>query len=76
MGTLDREDEPAPILLESGDIVILSGTSRRAFHGVPRILERTCPDYLTQSESSPAFKPYAEFIQSARININIRQVFE
>ncbi|KAJ3509218.1 hypothetical protein NMY22_g16368 [Coprinellus aureogranulatus] len=34
-----RDAEPVPILLRSGDVVIMSGPCRRAYHGVPRILE-------------------------------------
>lgn len=29
---------PVPLLLNSGDIVIMSGPSRLAYHGVPRVL--------------------------------------
>ncbi|KAF8959032.1 hypothetical protein BDZ97DRAFT_1923177 [Flammula alnicola] len=42
IGGLTRDTEPIPILLRSGDVVIMSGPAcRRAYHGVPRILEGT-----------------------------------
>ncbi|KAJ2990722.1 hypothetical protein HDV02_004184 [Globomyces sp. JEL0801] len=38
-GTEDRGDKPMAVRLESGDIIIMSNQARRAFHGVPRIIE-------------------------------------
>lgn len=43
------------------------------FPGVPRILENTLPEHL-QSETSE-WQPYADYMKSTRININVRQVF-
>ena len=83
LGGPTRDTPPLPIILRSGDILVLSGDARRAFHGVPRIIENSLPDYLNQ------WDPLAEdlgvgdaldqqlardFIQTARINVNARQV--
>lgn len=38
MGGRTRQVRPQALLLHSGDIVIMSGESRLAFHGVPRVL--------------------------------------
>ena len=38
MGGKTRQVRPQALLLHSGDIVIMSGESRLAFHGVPRVL--------------------------------------
>ncbi|KIM49179.1 hypothetical protein M413DRAFT_21445 [Hebeloma cylindrosporum] len=47
IGGTTRESDPIPILLRSGDVVIMSGPAcRRAYHGVPRILEGTLPPHL------------------------------
>jgi len=47
IGGLTRDIEPIPLLLRSGDVVIMSGPAcRREYHGVPRILEGTLPDHL------------------------------
>ncbi|KAI6005468.1 hypothetical protein EDD15DRAFT_2384250 [Pisolithus albus] len=96
IGGLTRDVEPVPILLRSGDVVIMSGPScRRAYHGVPRILESTLPEHFGQSPqaaddeadasvsqtesatavAAPAWEPYKTYMQNARININVRQVF-
>ncbi|KAJ7109292.1 hypothetical protein C8R44DRAFT_802121 [Mycena epipterygia] len=77
IGGLTRDTEPVPILLRSGDLVIMSGPAcRRAFHGVPRILENTLPGHLAaQLDDEPQWAPFAEYMGTTRININVRQVF-
>jgi len=75
IGGLSRDSKPIPILLRSGDVVIMSGPDcRRAYHGVPRILDGTLPVHLSDAVDEN-WKPYAEYMQSTRININVRQVF-
>lgn len=69
-----------PILLRSGDVVIMSGpTCRRAYHGVPRILEETLPPHLrTAALDEPNrsdWQAYEDYLCTTRININVRQVF-
>ncbi len=38
IGGQSKQVPPVPLLLNSGDIVIMSGSSRLAYHGVPRVL--------------------------------------
>lgn len=74
LGGTDRDQPVTAIRIRSGDVCILSGPSRRFYHGnhsssaptlgVPRILADTLPDGLDHP-----------LIKDARININIRQVF-
>ncbi|KAK0450800.1 hypothetical protein EV421DRAFT_1775278 [Armillaria borealis] len=53
-----------PILLRSGDVVIMSGPAcRRAYHGKPWTLCRTNRDWAR----------YASYMSTTRININVRQ---
>ncbi|GJJ12421.1 hypothetical protein Clacol_006663 [Clathrus columnatus] len=76
MGGLTRSVDPIPILLRSGDLIIMSGPScRRAFHGVPKIFENTLPDPLRNDENDKSWKPFADYLRTTRININVRQVF-
>ncbi|KAJ7046694.1 hypothetical protein C8F04DRAFT_1061399 [Mycena alexandri] len=76
IGGLTRDTEPIPIILRSGDVVIMSGPAcRRAYHGVPRILENTLPDHLAAQPDEPQWAPFAEYMDTTRININVRQVF-
>ena len=39
-----KEIKPKALKLESGDLLIMSGKSRRVFHGVPRIIEHSFDD--------------------------------
>ncbi|KAF8902083.1 hypothetical protein CPB84DRAFT_1729251 [Gymnopilus junonius] len=81
IGGLTRDTAPVPILLRSGDIVIMSGPAcRRAYHGIPRILEGSLPRHLRvealeKEETKEEWKPYEEYLRTSRININVRQVF-
>ncbi|OCF55339.1 alkylated DNA repair protein AlkB [Kwoniella mangroviensis CBS 10435] len=76
LGSASRHDPPRPIILRSGDCLIMSGSGRQAYHGVPRILEGTLPSHFAmQDTDSETMKAAKRFITSARININARQVF-
>ncbi|KAI0328128.1 hypothetical protein GY45DRAFT_1255714 [Cubamyces sp. BRFM 1775] len=81
IGGLTRDDPPTPILLRSGDVVVMSGPAcRRAYHGVPRILEGTLPPHLEsvdpqESEEEADWEIYEEYLRGTRVNVNVRQVF-
>ncbi|KAG1081807.1 hypothetical protein G6F42_022816 [Rhizopus arrhizus] len=78
IGGLTRETVPVPLLLKSGDIVVMTGPCRKAFHGVPLIIENTLPDYLSnnnQYDDAPDWKLFGDFMSTSRINLNIRQVY-
>lgn len=68
MGSKSLEIQPMPILLESGDVIILSGESRLNFHSLPRVIANTCPLRFAEAELQ-------EYMSDTRINVNIRQVF-
>jgi alkylated DNA repair protein alkB family protein 1 len=70
MGTEDRNEKPIALKLSSGDLIVMYGKGRRAFHGVPRVFPGTAPTYLQNWD--PLF---SEYISHTRININIRQVY-
>ncbi|KAK9511692.1 hypothetical protein O3M35_000306 [Rhynocoris fuscipes] len=78
---IENSNNTSAILLESGDLVIMSGQSRLAMHGVPRIMEPLHPypwnplDSLNQEidDWDPSINDY---VTSARININLRQVLK
>ncbi|KAF8939811.1 hypothetical protein EDD21DRAFT_194252 [Dissophora ornata] len=75
LGGSTRETAPTPILLQSGDILIMTGPCRSAFHGVPRIIEGTLPVYLQALPDEPEWDIYTDYLTEARINLNIRQVY-
>jgi alkylated DNA repair protein alkB family protein 1 len=74
IGGTDRNTKPYALVLRSGDVMIMAGPRcRRAYHGVPRILEGSLPAHLASREGD--WEPYAKYLNSARINVNVRQVF-
>lgn len=93
IGGLTRDEKAIPIVLRSGDVLIMSGPRcRRAFHGkvadalggvlakmltgVPRILERSLPIHLKgDAEDNEDWTLISEYLETTRININVRQVF-
>ncbi|KAG1756489.1 uncharacterized protein EDB91DRAFT_1092931 [Suillus paluster] len=79
IGGLTRDVEPTAILLRSGDVAIMSGPAcRRAYHGVPRILEDTLPNHFflnLDDEGCSSWTPYELYMRTSRVNINVRQVF-
>ncbi|UNI18064.1 hypothetical protein JDV02_004359 [Purpureocillium takamizusanense] len=62
--------------LRSGDAIYMTKESRYAWHGVPKVLRGTCPDYL-DSWPAQADGKYAEWegwMKNKRINLNVRQM--
>lgn len=86
---LDGSDETgkprvATIRLRSGDAVLMSGESRYAWHGVPKVLEGTCPEWMQdwpfvgenrQGENERRFEQWKGWMRGKRINLNVRQMF-
>ncbi|KAJ5089925.1 hypothetical protein N7532_008609 [Penicillium argentinense] len=71
------------IRLRSGDAVYMNGTSRFAWHGVPKILPSTCPAWLANwpslEEDIPGSPPgpysmWRGWMSGKRINLNVRQM--
>ncbi|KAI9474147.1 MAG: hypothetical protein EXX96DRAFT_580753 [Benjaminiella poitrasii] len=78
IGGNTRNVKPIPLRLHSGDMIVMTAIARRAYHGVPRILDGTLPNYLSPDgyyEDAPDWKLYGEYMTTTRINLNIRQVF-
>ena len=79
----DNEPRVAAIRLRSGDAVIMSSESRYAWHGVPKVLEGTCPEWMhdwpfdkgADDEASNRFQHWKGWMKGKRINLNVRQMF-
>ena len=73
-GQTKTECKPSPILLRSGDIILMTGSSRLCFHGVPRILsDPLLNDILNENNDND--NVWWSYIYDKRININVRQVY-
>ncbi|KZP01229.1 hypothetical protein CALVIDRAFT_532845 [Calocera viscosa TUFC12733] len=80
LGGATRDVPPLPILLRSGDALLMSGPCRRWYHGVPRVLEGSLPGYLWdalegEDEDEREWAPFRTYLARTRINVNVRQVF-
>ncbi|KAI6248883.1 Alpha-ketoglutarate-dependent dioxygenase [Erysiphe necator] len=69
------ETKSEVLYLHSGDVVCMTEESRFAWHGVPLIIENTCPEYLSDwpGEEFPAWK---KWISQKRVNLNVRQIWD
>ncbi|PYH91072.1 hypothetical protein BO71DRAFT_60503 [Aspergillus ellipticus CBS 707.79] len=69
------------IRLRSGDAVYMDGTSRFAWHAVPKIVPGTCPDWLANwplgsvdGESPSQYEAWKGWMSGKRVNLNVRQM--
>ncbi|EQB55470.1 alkylated DNA repair protein AlkB [Colletotrichum gloeosporioides Cg-14] len=61
--------------LRSGDAIYMTKDSRFAWHGVPKVLKGTCPDYLADWPSEDGkYEGWKGWMQNKRINLNVRQM--
>jgi alkylated DNA repair protein alkB family protein 1 len=90
LGGESKKIEPVPMILHSGDLMIMGGRSRFCFHGVARVIDDSLPIFLQsdhfasarqQNEDAEEFRekylPFIRYLNSStrRLNINARQVF-
>ncbi|KAF2726188.1 hypothetical protein K431DRAFT_258953 [Polychaeton citri CBS 116435] len=71
--------------LRSGDAVLMSGQARYAWHGVPKVFENTCPEWMAdwpyachgsyEDKSSAEFERWRGWMKGKRVNLNVRQMF-
>jgi DNA alkylation damage repair protein AlkB len=84
LGGASAHAAPLPIILRSGDALILACHSRTAFHGVARVFDDAigndaAPLFRQREGSSETCEEEIDFhrwIRNGRININVRQVIE
>ena len=85
----EKSNNPAVALrLHSGDAVYMSGSSRYAWHGVPQIVQGTCPTWLStwpvfpddhdpamvEGTQSRRYGDWLGWMANKRINLNVRQM--
>lgn len=65
--------------LRSGDAIYMTQESRYAWHGVPKVMKGTCPAYLAEwpaGDTNGEYEAWRGWMQSKRINLNVRQMRE
>ncbi|KAH7192510.1 uncharacterized protein B0J16DRAFT_61596 [Fusarium flagelliforme] len=62
--------------LRSGDAIYMTQESRYAWHGVPKVLKDTCPNYLQDwpAREDGKFSEWRGWLKTKRINLNVRQM--
>lgn len=62
--------------LRSGDVVYMTEEARSAWHGVPKVIKGTCPDYLEDwpAKEDGRFDEWRGWMKNKRINLNVRQM--
>lgn len=90
IGGCERDEAPVPILLNSGDILVMSEQSRLFYHAVPRVFScdrhtwndnedisqcsDLCQEELEHCLKDEQWQPFENFLTDSRINVNVRQV--
>ena len=87
LGGKTRDQAPLAMYLRSGDIMIMAGDSRLAYHAVPRILapkrctgDSALPACLSRGKETTAvdcredIAILEQYLATSRINVNVRQV--
>ena len=62
----------------------MSGESRYAWHGVPKIVEGSCPEWMRdwpcegdgEGGEGEMFEGWRGWMGGKRVNLNVRQIFE
>jgi len=58
VGGLSRKDPMRPLILRSGDVLVMGGPSRLRYHGVTRILPGTAPEGTGPGRFNLTFRQY------------------
>lgn len=58
VGGLSRKDRTNPMILRSGDVLVMGGPSRLRYHGVTRIVSGTAPEGTGPGRFNLTFRQY------------------
>lgn len=71
----DSQKQYLLLRLRSGDAIYMSEDARYAWHGVPKVLKGTCPDYLADWPAGDGqYDDWRGWMKNKRINLNVRQM--
>ena len=78
VGASRGADRCIVIRLRSGDALCMAGESRYVWHGVPKIVAGTCPQWMRDWPAGPSqrFEAWRGWMATKRINLNVRQMFD
>jgi alkylated DNA repair protein (DNA oxidative demethylase) len=58
IGGSSRRDPTSPLVLRSGDVLVMGGASRLRYHGVTRVLPGTAPEGTGPGRFNLTFRQY------------------
>ncbi|KAH8153987.1 uncharacterized protein LAJ45_01754 [Morchella importuna] len=61
--------------VHSGDVVVMGGASRWAWHSVPRVVAGSCPGYVAGWPGA-GMGEWAGWMGGKRVNLNVRQMWD
>ena len=70
-----RDEEPVAMRIRGGDAVVMEGSARQVYHGVPRVFSGDgcrCWHAEAAGDAAERFRPFAQHMRDRRINISIR----
>lgn len=75
----EKRERPYLLLrIRSGDAIYMTREARYAWHGVPKVLKGTCPDYLEDwpagEDEDGKYEEWRGWMRNKRINLNVRQM--
>lgn len=83
IGSRSKTDTPIPILVRSGDAIVMSGESRYCYHGVPYIYPINSEEIVREDNEDIEYNnleendddtTIKEYLIKSRINMNVRRV--
>jgi len=75
----ERDARAVTVRLRSGDVVVMSGKARTAWHSVPQVVAGTCPQWMEDWPCMSGESEYASWkgwMRNKRINLNVRQMWD
>jgi DNA alkylation damage repair protein AlkB len=61
--------------VRSGDAIYMANESRYAWHGVPKVIKGTCPDFVADWPARDGkYEDWKGWMRNKRINLNVRQM--
>lgn len=74
----DGEEPYVLLRLRSGDAIYMAGHDRFAWHGVPKVIKGTCPDFLADwpagEHQDGRYEAWRGWMRNKRVNFNVRQM--
>ncbi|KAK7708081.1 hypothetical protein SLS64_006903 [Diaporthe eres] len=82
VGKMSEADRPAQgekeyllLRIRSGDAIYMTQEARFAWHGVPKVIKGTCPEYLADWPAEDGkYEEWRGWMSNKRINLNVRQM--